>query len=65
MVVSGDEHRLRSSPEQPDQNSHLVSRLAALAINSDIFHPEATCVDGEPNSKIAWTDCCKTSERPR
>jgi hypothetical protein len=29
MVVSADEHRLRPSPEQPDQNSHLA-HLAAL-----------------------------------
>jgi hypothetical protein len=68
MVVSADKRRLRPSPEQPDRNPRLVTRLAALAINSDIFHPEsteATCVDGKPNSKIPWTDCCKTLERPR
>jgi hypothetical protein len=27
MVVLADEHRLRPSPEQPDQNSHLVAGL--------------------------------------
>jgi hypothetical protein len=31
MVVSVDEHRLRLSPEQPDQNSHLTTFRKAKA----------------------------------
>jgi hypothetical protein len=37
MVVSIDEHRLRLSPEQPDQNPHLEAARKALdSINEQL-----------------------------